>query len=345
MKAALYYSNRDIRLVEMPDPVPGPGEVLVRIFSSGICGSDVLEWYRIKTAPRVLGHEVAGVVESIGAGVEKFAPGNRVFVTHHVPCNTCPRCAAGHHTDCDTLHHTNFDPGGFAQLLRVPTLQVDRGMLQLPAGVTFDAGSFTEPLACVVRGQRLAGLQPGMSLAVIGAGISGILHIALAHARGVFPIVAVDISEPRRRLALRFGAQSALAPNEDVGAQLRRLAGRLADVVIVCAGILPAFHQALELVEPGGTVLAFAVPPPEEKMSFPLFEFWKKGARLVSTYAGTLADCREALGLISSRAVPVEEMITHRLPLEEIGRGFELVLKGGEALKVIIRPNGPPPEH
>jgi L-iditol 2-dehydrogenase len=344
MKAAVYYSNRDIRIVEMTDPAPGPGEVLVRIYSSGICGSDVLEWYRIKTAPRVLGHEVAGVVERVGPGVEKFAPGDRVFVTHHVPCNTCPRCTADHHTDCDTLHRTNFDPGGFAQLVKVPALQVERGMLHLPPGMSFDAASFTEPLACVVRGQRVAGLRPGMSLAVIGAGISGMLHIALARARGAYPIVAIDTSEPRRRMALRFGAQCALSPHEDAGAELRRLAGRMAEVVIVCAGVLPAFRQALEIFEPGGTILAFAVPPPGEEMPFVLFDFWKKGGRLVSTYAGALADCREALGLIAAGAVPVEEMITHRLPLEEIQRGFDLVLKGGEALKVIIRPNGPPPD-
>src|SRR5512132_2435275 len=159
MRVAMYYNNRDVRLEEMAVPKIAPGELLVRIRASGICGSDLMEWYRIKKAPLVLGHEIAGDVVEVGAGVTTWRPGDRVFVSHHVPCNTCRYCLSGNETACHTLHTTNFDPGGFAEYVRVPALQVDRGMLSLPDEVSYDEGSFVEPLGCVVRCLRLARLQ------------------------------------------------------------------------------------------------------------------------------------------------------------------------------------------
>ena len=189
-----------------PRPVIGPGEILVRIAASGVCGSDVLEWYRIKKAPLVLGHEVAGTVAEVGAGVTAWRVGDRVAVTHHVPCNTCPACLGGHHTACTTLHTTNFDPGGFAEYVRVPALQTDRGVLRLPDEVSFDEGTFAEPLGCVVRAQRLARVGPGDSVLVMGSGISGLLHVALARALGAGTIMATDINPWRLEAARRFGA-------------------------------------------------------------------------------------------------------------------------------------------
>ncbi|MBE3133013.1 MAG: alcohol dehydrogenase catalytic domain-containing protein, partial [Acidobacteria bacterium] len=145
-RVAVYYRNSDVRIQERPVPKIGPGEILVRIHASGICGSDVLEWYRMKKAPIVLGHEVAGEIVRVGEGVTKRCAGQRVAVSHHVPCNTCHYCLAGYHTACETLHTTNFDPGGFAEYVRVPALQADRGVFPLPDGVSFEEGSFVEPL-------------------------------------------------------------------------------------------------------------------------------------------------------------------------------------------------------
>ena len=142
MRVAMYYSNRDVRLEEMPIPTIGPGELMVKVLASGICGSDVMEWYRVKKAPRVLGHEIAGEIVEVGEGVDQYRIGDRVYVSHHVPCNTCHYCLNGYHTVCDTLRTTNFDPGGFAEYIRVPTINVDRGTLILPKESSFEEGGF-----------------------------------------------------------------------------------------------------------------------------------------------------------------------------------------------------------
>ena len=339
MRVAMYYNNRDVRLEEMPTPDPGPGEVLIRIMASGICGSDVLEWYRTKTAPRVLGHEIGGTIAEVGRGVEDWQVGDRVFATHHVPCNTCHYCLAGHHTACETLHHTNFDPGGFAEYVRVPALNVDRGMLRLPDEVSFEEATFIEPLACVLRGQRLARLQPTQTVVVLGSGISGALHMRLASARGAGRILATDISDYRLERAPEFGADLAVHAQEDVAARLKETNdGRLADLVIVCTGALSACRQALGLVDRGGTVLYFAVPEPGVELPLPIGELWRNEVTLMTSYGGAPADLAQALELIRSRRVPVADMITHRLSLAETGRGFQLVAEAGESLKVIIEP-------
>jgi L-iditol 2-dehydrogenase len=339
MRVAVYYNNRDIRIEERPIPEIGPRELLVRVVASGICGSDVMEWYRIKKAPLVLGHEIAGKVEKIGAEVQGYNIGDRVFVSHHVPCNTCRYCRTGQHTVCQTLHSTNFDPGGFAEFLRVPPINVDRGTFILPDDVSFDEGTFVEPLACVLRGQRIAGVKPDKTVAVLGSGISGILHIALARSAGIQRIIATDTHDSRLEKAEIFGATSVFHADDDVPEQIRQANdGRLADVVIVCAGALQALQQALSCVDRGGTVLFFATPPPGEEMNVPVNDFWRNGITLVPSYAGAPADCAAALDLLAGKDVPVADMITHHLPLEEIAEGFRLVLRGRESLKVIIQP-------
>jgi L-iditol 2-dehydrogenase len=143
-----------------------------------------MEWYRIKKAPLVLGHEITGEVVDVGEGIEDFRVGDRLFSSHHVPCGKCRYCAAGHQSVCDLLRTTHFDPGGFAEYIRVPKINVELGTLKIPDSMTFDEGSFIEPLACVVRAQRFARLAAGQTVLVIGSGISGLLHIQLAHAAG-----------------------------------------------------------------------------------------------------------------------------------------------------------------
>ena len=206
MRAAVYYNNSDVRLEERPVPAIGPGEALVHIKASGICGSDVLEWYRVPKAPIVLGHEVAGDVVEVGEGVTNVAVGDRVVLSHHVPCNTCRYCLTGNHTACHTLHTTNFDPGGFAEYVRMPALQTDRGILRMPDSMTYEEGSFVEPLACVVRAQTRAGVRPGSTVLVMGSGISGLLHIRLALALGAGKVFATDVSQYRLDWALGSGA-------------------------------------------------------------------------------------------------------------------------------------------
>ena len=340
MRVAMYYNNKDVRLEEIPTPQIGPGELLVKVLASGICGSDVMEWYRIKKAPRVLGHEITGEVVDVGKGVDRYKTGDRVFVSHHVPCNTCQYCLNGFHTLCDTLRTTNFDPGGFAEYLRVPRINVDRGVFLLPGEVSFEDGVFIEPLACVLRGQRLARFRPGQSVFVIGSGISGALHIALARASGAGRIIASDISEYRLKAARRFGADETIPAKGVSPAKIREInQGRLVDLVIVCAGILSAYKQALETVDRGGTVLCFAPLEPGVNFVFPFFDFWNDGMTLLSTYGGSPSDITTAIELTRTQRIPLRQMITHRLPLKEAGLGFQLVTEAKDSIKVIIEPH------
>ena len=341
MKVAVYYNNRDIRIEEMPLPEIGDGELLVKVMASGICGSDVMEWYRIKKAPRVLGHEITGEVVRVGKGVERYKIGDRVFVSHHVPCNICHYCLQGNYTVCDTLRNTNFYPGGFSEYIRVPRINVDRGVFILPENVGFDEGTFIEPLGCCVRGMRLVGFRPGWSVVILGSGIAGLLNIALAKALGASSILSTDINDYRLRKAEEIGADLSLHPREDLPAKLRELnRGRLADLVIVATDAKEVFNQALNLVDRGGTILLFAPPQPGTELSIPGFPFWREQIRLISTYAAAPEDIEVAIELIASKRVEVESMITHKLPLEDAPLGFRLVAEAGESIKVIIKPQG-----
>lgn len=341
MRVAMYYSNQDIRLEEMPIPQIGPGELLMRVEASGICGSDLLEWYRREKAPLVLGHEVAGEIVAVGEGVSRYKVGDRISAAHHVPCNSCHYCLKGHHTVCDTLRKTNFDPGGFAEYARLPGINVDRGVFPLPDEMSFEEATFIEPLACVVRGQRLAGIQPGCSVLVIGSGIAGLLHTQLARALGATRIVATDIVEYRLEAARHFGADAAVHANEDVPAFLRQVNdNRLADLVIVCTGAAAAMTQALRSVERGGAVLFFA--PTDQGITVPISVndlFFRNEITLTSSYAGSPADYATALQLIHTGRIHVEEMITHRLGLAETHLGFQLVAQAQNSIKVIIEPH------
>lgn len=340
MRVATYYNNRDIRLEERPTPQIGPGELLVKVVASGICGTDVMEWYRLRRAPLVLGHEITGEVLTVGEGVENYRVGDRVFVSHHVPCNTCRYCLAGHHTACETLHKTNFDPGGFAEYIRVPRINVDRGVYSLPEEVSFEDGTFIEPLACVLRGQRLAQIKPGHSVLVLGSGISGLLHIQLARALGAGRVIATDISEYRLEAARKFGADAVIHADQDVPARLRQVnENRLADRVIVCTGATPAFTQALQSVDRGGTVLFFAPTEPSVDIPISVNDLWRNEITLLTSYGGSPADIAVALEMIRARRVRAHEMITHRLGLAEIGLGFKLVAEAKESIKVIIEPH------
>ncbi len=341
MRVAMYYNNRDVRLEEMETPRVGPGELLVRIFASSICGSDIMEWYRIKRAPLVLGHEIAGRVVEAGDGVAGFNKGDRVVATHHVPCFACHYCESGHETVCDTLlGGTHFDPGGFCEYVRLPLINVERGTWLLPDEVTYESATFVEPLACVLRGQRSAGIRPGASVLVLGSGIAGLLHIKLALANNAGMVVATDLSHERLALARQYGAHHALLADSDVAEEFKKLnSGRGADVVIVCAAAEVVCQQALQAVGRGGVILLFAPAPAGTVVPLSINDvFWRRDITITTSYAASPADCAEALELIRSKRVQVDDMITHRFGLAETGKGFQLVAEGGVSLKVIIKP-------
>ena len=342
MRVAMYYANADVRLERMDVPAIGPGEVLVRVGASGLCGSDVMEWYRLDKVPLVLGHEVAGEIAAVGEGVTEWAVGERVVAAHHVPCGDCFLCRGGHETACDTLHRTSFDPGGFAEYVRMPRVNVERGGLhRVPDGVTDEEASFAEPLACVLRAQERARVRPGCRVLVVGSGLSGLLHVAAARALGAGWIFATDVVPYRLEAARRFGADAAFPAHEDVPSRIREAAGdgRLADAVIVTTGRISAIHDALGCVERGGVALIFAPTDPDAALPLDVNRyFWKTDRTITTSYAGSPADHRLALELIRARRIPVAEMVTHRFGLAEAGAAFRLVAAAGDSLKVIIEP-------
>ena len=340
MKVAVYYNNKDVRIGERPVPAISDDELLVKVMASGICGTDVMEWYRIKKAPIVLGHEMSGVVEKAGSNVKNFKAGDRVFVSHHVPCMKCHYCLNGYHTACETLHKTNFDPGGFSEYLRVPKINVEIGTFKLPNEISFEEGTFIEPIGTVVRAQRIANLKKEHTLLVVGSGISGLMHIKAAESKNIHKIIAVDINEYRLNAAKMFGADLTINAKDDVALKIRSFnENRLADVVIVCTGALNAAQQALKCVDKGGTILFFAVPRPDERFEIPINDFWRNEIKIMTSYGAAPNDLLESIELIKSKKINVKDMITHRLKFDEIQKGFDLVAEAKESLKVIVEPN------
>lgn len=341
MRCALYYSNKDIKIIEKDIPSINDNEVLVKTAASGICGSDVIEWYRRDKVPLVLGHEVTGAIAEVGKNVKEYKAGDRVCIAHHVPCNICKYCLSGHQTVCDTLRATNFDPGGFSEYIRLPEINVKNGTYLLPDSVSFEEGTFTEPLACVVRAQRLAGVKPADAVIVIGSGLAGLLHISLLRATGAGKIIATDISEKRLEYAKKFGADytfNAAEKNLDLPEAVKTVnGGFLADIVILSTGADAAILQGLKSVRRGGTVLFFGAAGEGAKIPLSINEiFWRTEVTLLSSYAGSILDHRTALELIRAGRVNVKDMITERLPIDDIVKGFGLTAKAQDSLKVIV---------
>jgi L-iditol 2-dehydrogenase len=339
MKVAMYYNNNDIRIEEMPIPKIDDNEILVKVQVCGICGSDVMEWYRIKKAPKVLGHEMAGDIVKIGKNVKKFKVGDRIFVSHHVPCNSCNFCKNGQHTLCKTLHSTNFYPGGFAEYLKVPEINIDRGVFILPKEISYEEGAFIEPLACVVRGLRIAKMEKNQTVLVLGSGVAGLLNIKLAKAIGAGKIFATDIDDYRLKTAKKMGADFVINAKDNVPEKIKKHNnGNLANLVILCAGVKSAARQAMNSVGKGGTILLFAPTEPGVEIPFPMFDLWNKQVKIVSTYAGAPRDLEEAIELLKNKKVKVKDMITHRFPLSKAEEGFKIAAKAKDSIKIIIIP-------
>jgi L-iditol 2-dehydrogenase len=326
MLVAKYYHNNDIRLEQLPTPKIGPGEILVKVRASGICGTDVMEWYRIKKAPRILGHEIAGeVVESKS---HRCHPGQRVFVSHHVPCNDCKFCREDNQTACDTLHSGNYDPGGYSQFVRVPKINVDYGVYVLPDQVSYLEGTMIEPLACGVRGLGLIDIRARHTVLILGCGISGILNIQLAKLTGA-RVIATDINEYRLKKAAEFGADQVLHGAQDLNLK--------ADRVIVCTGAYAAVEQAFRCVEKKGIILFFAIP--NRDIAIPIPDFWRNELTVTSSYGAAPVDLEAALDLIATQKINVKDTITQTLPLEEIQAAFKIVAEAKESLKVVLEVN------
>jgi len=260
MKAAVYYSNSDVRVEERPVPQIGDGELLVKIEACGLCGGDTMEWYLADRAPVILGHEPTGTVVDVGDGVRKFSVGDRVYVHHHVGCFACHHCRRGDYTMCEHFREVNIEPGAFSEYIRVPAELVQLDTHLIPDGVSFDQGTLVEPMACVLKGIKVAGIQPADTVAVVGCGLMGLGFIQFARMWGAARIVAFDFSEWRLAQALSLGADYAINPKSTDGKQALQNVnhGRGADSVIVTPHEVAPVQFGLSLAGKGATVHMFA---------------------------------------------------------------------------------------
>ncbi|HLH63098.1 MAG TPA: zinc-dependent dehydrogenase [Ktedonobacteraceae bacterium] len=341
MLAVEYHSNSDIRVVELPVPEIGAGELLVQLRACGICASDVMEWYMKPRAPLYPGHEPAGVVAAVGEGVEQFTPGQRVFIHHHVPCMVCHYCQRGSYSQCATFRSTRLYPAGLAEYIRVPAPNVKLDVLSLPDDLSFEAATLIEPLACCIRGIERAMIRPGDSVLVLGAGSNGILLAQLAQQRGAARVIIVDPIPYRRQHALNVGIDYALdsEPRTLLDQAYAVNGGRKPDIVIVTPASVRAMQQGIELAGRGGTVLLFAPPPPAEVLPITPNTFFFQEITLRTSYSAGPYETRLALELLITGRIRAETVITHRFPLKDAAQAFQLVARPGDALKVVILPS------
>jgi L-iditol 2-dehydrogenase len=310
--------------------------MLVKVISCGICGSDVVEWYRLPRAPLVQGHEIGAEVVAVGDCVSRYKPGDRVFIAPKVPCLKCSYCQNGHYPQCSEVKERL--PGGFAEYILVPEILVENGTYLLPRQITYDQSTFIEPLACVVRAHRLAGVKKGDSVLVIGCGMSGLIHIKLAKTKGC-KVIAADINKMKLAFAARMGADVIIDATNNITEQLVAQNGKKADVVFLCASATSAVEQAWGCIDKGGVIVLFAVPGPDKKVVVPVNDFWMKEITIRTSYYCGPPDITEAMQLIEEGLITVDNLITHRLPLTDTAYGFQLVADGRESIKVIIKPH------
>jgi L-iditol 2-dehydrogenase len=336
MKVAKWYNNKDIRIEEVTTPKPDQNEMLVKVISCGICGSDIVEWYRIPRAPLVQGHEIGAEVVEVGVSVKKFKPGDRVFIAPKVPCMKCSYCHNEHYPVCSEISERL--PGGFAEYILAPYSLVEHGTYRLPDTITYDQSTFIEPLACVIRAQRLAGVQQGQTIMVMGCGMSGLMHVKLAESKNC-RIVATDINSRRLVVAAGFGADITIDAAQNVPERLLGENAKKADVVVLCTAATDAIKHAWECVDKGGAIVFFAVPDPDKRVTIPINALWTREVKILTSYYCGPPDIVEAIQLIETGTISVDDLISHRLPLSDTAKGFQLVMDGKDSIKVIIKPN------
>ena len=338
MKAALLRPNGSVAVEDVRAPEAGPGEIVVEMRACGLCGSDLEKIRGLYTAAApVIGHEAVGIVASVGPGVAKIEEGDRVFAHHHVPCGACALCRRGSPTMCPHYRATNLEPGGFAESFRVPRWNVERGgVLALPRDMTFDAGTFIEPFACVIRALDRCPVDPKNAL-VVGAGPIGLLSIQLLRLRGAKRVFASEMSPLRSEKARRLGASPVWNPkSEDVAAATRAETDGLgADLVVVATGHPPAIVQALRAVRAGGTVGLIGVPEAGTRLDFDPSAFVTREITMIPSNAATEIETRKALSLIAQKKIDVASLVTHRFPVSRFPEAVQ-VAQRAECVKAII---------
>ncbi len=338
MKGAMYHSQQDIRIEEMTVPEIGENEVLVEMKACGICGSDLMNWYLESRVPLVLGHEPTGTIVKAGSRVEGFSVGDRVFVHHHVACLTCHFCLREDYTLCEQFHKTHIDPGGLVEYFRVPTPNLQIDTLKIPETLSFEEATLIEPVGCCIRALRKSDVQVGDTVAIIGAGTTGIIHAALSKIFGAAVIIVTDLIDYRLQRAKEFGADVVVNPEiDDLEAVVRaETEGIGADVVVVTAPNVGAYKSGLRVCRRGGKLCVFAPSNPGEYLQISPKELFFSEVQIVPSYSTSHLETRTALELIKSGRIKAKELITHHFRLADAAKAFKTALENKESLKVIV---------
>jgi L-iditol 2-dehydrogenase len=347
MNAAVYKGQSVVSVEQVPIPEIGPGEMLVRVEACGICHTDLKKIeYNLLAPPRIYGHETAGIVVRAGRDVRKFATGDRVVVFHHIPCRTCFYCRRKLYAQCPIYKKVGvtagFEPagGGFSQYVRVMDWIVENGVERIPEGVSFERASFVEPVNTCLKAVVQCAPQPDETAVVIGQGPIGLLFTMLLRRTGA-AILATDTIPARRELSRRCGALEAWDPREtNVEAEVRRLTDqRGADLIVVAASVPGIVEQAIRLSRPGARILLFAQTSETARVDVSGAAICVGERSLFGCYSASVDLQKDSAELVFSGALPVEELISHRVPLVKIRSGFDLALHPGpESLKIIVQP-------
>ena len=338
MKVAVLHSFNDIRIEERSVPGIEHGEALVKMRACGICSGDVMPWYIERKAPLVLGHEPAGSIVAFGRGVEGFAEGDRVFMHHHAPCMTCERCRKGDYVLCETWRRSKLVPGGLAEYVKLPAINLAQDTLKLPDNVSFLGGTLVEPLACVVKGMRRMGMAKGDRVLIIGLGVMGILFTVLARHMGASEVIGLDMVPYRLAKARELGATDVVDMTSGQAFERLKelLKGEGADRVVVGPGNVTAMERGLECAAPGATVLFFTPTPPGDTLKVDQNRLYFNETTIVQSYSCGPNDTREALSLLAQGVIPVDKIITHQFPLDQADEAFRLTAKARDSLKAVV---------
>ena len=341
MKTATVKSDSVIEIRDLPTPALNPGDVLVKMQSCGICGSDVEKVFGKYGQPSMkLGHEPAGIVLKVGISVKDFKPGDRVFTHHHVACysDSCHECSHGNETMCPHYYTSNLDPCGLSEQYVVPEWNVSHGgILKIPDSMSFAEAAMIEPLACCVRAWKKFEHHSGDTAVVLGVGPTGMMHVLLAKSFGFEKIFCVDLNDYRLDYVKQFQVQTIRSDDSKLIEKIHSDTDGLGvDVVIVATGNLSAFKDALSMVRKGGTVMMFGVPSKGDTVDIDMSTVYSREVSILTTFAASDLDTKNALSLMSEKKIDVKQLITHKYDLEQSQKAFEHAKTGEKAMKIII---------
>lgn len=340
MKTAFVKEPSVISINETENPVLSSGDILVQMNACGICGSDLEKVFGEYGQPSMrLGHEPAGIIIDVGSDVSTFKKGDRVFTHHHVPCYSCHLCNHGNETMCPKYYETNLSPCGLSEEYVVPQWNVEHGgVLKIPDSMSFEEAAMIEPLACCVRAWTKYSYHEGDSVAIFGVGPTGMMHVMLAQSKKFSKIFCFDVNEFRLNFAKKFNITDSINSLDEKRKEkiLEHTGGLGVDVAIVATSNLKALEDAIDMVRKGGSVMMFGVPSKDSKLNLDMNKIYSKEITLVTSYAASDNDTKEALRLIESSKIDVKQLVTHTYTISDSQKAFDHARSGDNAMKIII---------